>query len=81
MVDLVHGNTTDGRSNVEPPASSSLAQLAIVVVNVASNADGRTSVLAHSSNFTALESNLNVLAGHDPSTVVFRLLVLVDNHS
>lgn len=79
VINLVHGNTTDRGSDVQPAASSSLAQLSVMMVDVAGNANGGTGILADPTHFTTLEPHLDVLSGHDLGSIVLGLFVLVDD--
>ena len=77
---LVHGDTTNRRTDVQPPAPSSLAELPIMVMGVARDANGSARVLADSSDLAALEPNVDVLARHDLDSALRRLLILaLDN--
>lgn len=81
MIDLVHGHSTHGGSNVKPSTASSLTELAVLVMHVACHSDSRAGILAHSAHLTALKPHLNVFAGHNPGTIILRLFILVDHHS
>lgn len=66
---LVHGNTTDGRTDVQPSASASLAELSVMVVGVAGDANRSARILTHSSDFAALKPDIDVLSGDNLDTV------------
>lgn len=74
---FVHGDTANSWADVEPAAAASLAELAVLVVNVASNADGRAGILADSPDLTALQANLDVLSSHNLGAVVPGFFILV----
>lgn len=57
----VHSQTTDGRTDVEPSAATSLTECCEVVMGVAGNANGRAGLGADSSDFTTLQTDCDLL--------------------
>ena len=57
----VHGQTTDGRADIEPSAATSLTECFEVVVGVAGNTDGSAGLGADSSDFTTLQTDCDLL--------------------
>lgn len=57
----VHSQTTDGRTNVEPSAATSLTECSEVVVGVAGNTNGSAGLGADSSDFTTLQTDCDLL--------------------
>lgn len=72
----VHGNTTDGWSNVKPAAPPSLAELPVLVVGVAGHANRGAGIFMHPPDLAALELHIDVLARHDFGTILPRLFLL-----
>ena len=57
----VHSQTTDGRTNVEPSAATSLTERSEMVVGVAGNTNGSAGLGADSSDFTTLQTDCDFL--------------------
>jgi len=60
MVGGVHSETSDRRSDVEPPASSGFTQLSEVIVRVTRDTDRRTRIWCDSAHFAALQTHRHV---------------------
>jgi hypothetical protein len=57
----VHSQTTDGRTDVEPSATTSLTECCKVVMGVGGNTNGSAGFGADSSDFTALQTDCDLL--------------------
>lgn len=81
MIDLVHRHTTDRGTDTKPSAATSLAQLAIPMVNVARNTNSSTGIFADAANLATLQTDFHIFASHDFAAIIPRLFVLVDDDS
>lgn len=79
MLKCVHGQTSHGRADIQPTASSSLSQLSELVVDVARDPDRRACILADLPDLSALQPHVDELSRHDLCTVLTSLFLLGHN--